>query len=145
MGKRTWLLLLNRMLSGVLVLLGFSSCGEERIEYGSPYASYEVKGKVTDTGNTPLKDMRIQIKRMYKKDGTYQLYPGFPMDTLYTDSSGKYLFKESDMLSRYRVICEDPNNAYTADSTEVTMEPSGGSGWYMGSDSKEVNFQLKKK
>lgn len=39
------------MMSGTLVLLGFTSCDENstgtgRCEYGTPYAKYEIKGKV---------------------------------------------------------------------------------------------------
>ncbi len=39
------------MMSGALVLLGFTSCDENstgtgRCEYGTPYAKYEIKGKV---------------------------------------------------------------------------------------------------
>ena len=42
----------HRLLSGALVLLGFASCSNEdenleiRCEYGTPYAKYEIKGKV---------------------------------------------------------------------------------------------------
>ena len=41
----------NGLLSGALALLGYTSCdslGETPDEYGTPYAKYEIKGKVTD-------------------------------------------------------------------------------------------------
>ena len=43
----------NGLLSGALALLGYTSCdslgigGETPLEYGTPYAKYEIKGKVT--------------------------------------------------------------------------------------------------
>lgn len=49
--KKQWLQICNGMMSGALVLLGFTSCDENstgtgRCEYGTPYAKYEIKGKV---------------------------------------------------------------------------------------------------
>ena len=43
----------RKLLSGVLVLLGFTACdsdgpGNELCEYGTPSADYQVKGKVLD-------------------------------------------------------------------------------------------------
>lgn len=51
--KKQWLRICNEMMSGTLVLLGFTSCDENstgtgRCEYGTPYAKYEIKGKVAD-------------------------------------------------------------------------------------------------
>ena len=45
-----WLKVFNGLLSSVLALLGYSCnvLGETPDEYGTPYARYEVKGKVTD-------------------------------------------------------------------------------------------------
>lgn len=53
MGKKReqWLKMSNRMLSGTMVLLGFSACGgngDFPLEYGQPHADYETKNRVTD-------------------------------------------------------------------------------------------------
>lgn len=51
-GKKQWLQFCNGILSGGLALLGFTSCNggifgkEAPDEYGTPYAKYEIKGKV---------------------------------------------------------------------------------------------------
>lgn len=69
-------------------------------------------------------------------------------DTLYTEETGEYLFKDDSAWPKmtYRVVCEDPDGIYKADSVDVKMTPTGGDGnWYGGSDSKEVNFKLTKK
>ncbi|MDO4164736.1 MAG: radical SAM-associated putative lipoprotein [Bacteroides sp.] len=142
--RKQWLQLCNRMLSGTLVLLGFASCtGEEAQEYGQPYAEYQIKGKVTDTDNRPMNGARIIVKEQ-NNDG--EVIPYQNNDTLYTEQTGTYIYTNCGLnAGRFRVVCEDPTGINAADSTDVKMEPSGGSGWYQGSDSKEVNFQLKKK
>ena len=50
----------RKLLSGVLVLLGFTACdsdgpGNELCEYGTPSADYQVKGKVLDQTGKPIK------------------------------------------------------------------------------------------
>lgn len=50
-GKKQRLLAYNGLMSSVLALLGFAACDENgkgtmRCEYGTPYAEYEIKGKV---------------------------------------------------------------------------------------------------
>ncbi|MEA4935818.1 MAG: radical SAM-associated putative lipoprotein [Paludibacter sp.] len=57
---------LNWVLAGLLAILGFSNC-EPRVEYGTPNASYTVKGKVVNKEDLkPIKGIRIG----------YGLYPG---------------------------------------------------------------------
>ena len=47
--RKQWLHFYNRILSGVLVLLGFNACdGTGADEYGTPYCRFEIKGKVLD-------------------------------------------------------------------------------------------------
>ena len=114
--KKRWLHFYNRILSGVLVLLGFNACdGTGADEYGTPYCRFEIKGKVLDELREPVKDARVIVKELTSD--------GEPMGAYYTDSQG----------------------IYKADSTDIKMEPTGGKGWYQGSDTKEVDFVLKKK
>lgn len=136
------------MLSGGLAILGFSACSsnpEDDIvcEYGMPYCSFEIKGKVKNELQEPVNGARIIIKEL-DNDHT-PLYYDRP-DTLYTqDGAYKFLSGAVTNEYKYRVVCEDPSGVYKADSTDVTMEPKGGEGWYTGSDTKEVDFTLKKK
>ena len=49
--KKHWLHFYNRILSGGLVLLGFSACdsmGDAPCEYGHPHCDFGIKGKVQD-------------------------------------------------------------------------------------------------
>ena len=56
--KKRWLHFYNRILSGVLVLLGFNACdGTGADEYGTPYCRFEIKGKVLDE----LRDVVVRL------------------------------------------------------------------------------------
>lgn len=127
--------------------MGFASCigGEAPAEYGMPYAKYEIKGKVQNEKKQPLKGMRMIVKEHPPVASSYY---SDRKDTLYTENTGEYAFKKEDAWPRmsYRIVCEDPAGVYKADSVDVEMKPEGGKGnWYEGSDSKTVDFELKKK
>lgn len=142
-----WLKVCNGLLSGALALLGYASCDssdEPAEEYGTPYAKYEIKGKVTDRDTKAvIEGARVIVKPMqWKSDETF---PPQAFDTLQTDKDGNYLYQsEMTMIDRFRVVCEDPSGALKADSATIKMDPQGGEGWYQGSDSQEVDFELKK-
>lgn len=149
MNKKRKLLLItcNQVLSGALALLGFASCAEGEVpcEYGTPHAKYEIKGKVCDEKEQPMEGMRLIVKG--NPSGTGSDYTG-RKDTVYTENIGEYTFKDDYAWpgTKYRVVCEDPTGVYKADSVDVEMEPGHrSSGWYHGSDSKKVDFELKKK
>lgn len=144
--REQWLRISNRLLSGAMALLGFSACGgngENSLEYGMPHADYEIKGSVTDEAGNGLSGMRIITKTLI---GEREDDPYF-RDTVATNATGVFVLEKKNETSegRYRVVCEDPAGVYKADSTDIQMKPKGGKGWYQGSDSKEVNFELKKR
>lgn len=137
----------NCILSSILALLGFSSCGDNgggACEYGTPYATYDIKGKVTDQDKIAIANARLIVKEL-DQNGKIRSYS--TPDTVFADQSGAYLRQYSQVTNegKYRIVCEDPQNSYKSDSTDIQMNPTGGSGWYQGSDSKEVDFELKKK
>ena len=141
----------NSLLSGVLAMLGYTSCdslgigGETPVEYGTPYAKYEIKGKVTDRDTkAAVEGARVIVKPLqWQSDETY---PPVAFDTLQTDKDGNYLYQnEATVIDRFRVVCEDPSGALKADSTTVGMKPEGGEGWYQGSDTQIVDFKLEKR
>ena len=70
----------------LLPLLGFQSCeliGIGRCEYGCPHADYKYIGEVSDEDGKPLKGIRMIVAH----NGFEDEYA--PMDTLYTDASGR--------------------------------------------------------
>lgn len=68
----------NWILAGLLSLLGFSvtSCGATD-EYGSPYAEYELKGKVTDMNGDPIQGIEINYGGIYNVKEDNRLFGRF--------------------------------------------------------------------
>lgn len=65
----------NKWISLLLSLLGFAAagCEETRVEYGSPYATYTLKGKVTDMNGKAISGIRVDAAgRSYTdEEGTF--------------------------------------------------------------------------
>lgn len=74
----------NRILAAILVLLGFSACGEGggKAEYGTPYVSYQIKGTVTDKNDAPIKGIKVVISDEPENESDDV--------TVYTDADGKF-------------------------------------------------------
>lgn len=147
-GKKQWLQICNRVMSGTLVLLGFTACnnasgGDEPCMYGQPHADYEIKGKVQNQDEQPVTDAQIIVKELDTQNRPWRMHP----DTVYVGKAGDYVYQNGGTnYGRFRVVCEDPSGVYESDSTDVEMHPTGGdNNWYIGHDSQEVNFNLKKK
>ena len=70
---------------GLLSLLGFSSCGIGRVEYGCPHADYKVIGEVTDEAGKPIEGIRAIVAPSGLDSENAEWYN----DTLYTDVAGK--------------------------------------------------------
>lgn len=136
----------NWILAGLLSLLGFSSC-ETTEMYGTPHATYIIKGKVTDEAKRPIPN--IQIRSPYDKGiGNYG-------DTLYTDTQGKFAYKRgwadaSDIPLVFTDIDGEKNGGdFASDSINVSFKNiklEGGDGsWYRGEATQEVTVILKTK
>ena len=98
----------NWILAGLLSLLGFSvtSCGATD-EYGSPYAEYELKGKVTDMNGDPIQGIEINYGGIYNN----VLSPSY-ISEIYkspqTQKDGSYDIKfEDSPMGIVRIIAKD--------------------------------------
>ena len=119
----------NWILAGLLSLLGFSvtSCGATD-EYGSPYAEYELKGKVTNMNGDPIQGIELNYggkSPQTQKDGSYDIK-----------------FEDSPM-GIVRIIAKDidgpENGSFETDSIDVKIEGfEGGKSWFHGK--AEVNI-----
>ena len=126
------------LLNSILLLLGFSSCDSNESEmYGTPYATYSLKGKVVDAQKQPIPDIEVKIK-IGRGDVYYsQIAP------LKTNSSGEFSFKENlTAEGKFRLVARDAdgaaNGSFKSDSIDITTDkPSGGDGWFRGTTSKE--------
>lgn len=116
-------------------------------EYGAPYADFEIKGKVTDTGENVIKDIRVTVKPY--EDAEYD------MGTAATDADGGYVIEKSYWYGTEKLIvtAEDtdgPENggefqSQTKEEKITAEDYKGGSGWYDGKVTKTVDFTLEPK
>ena len=72
------------LLSGALVLLGFSACSKDEVDetpvaYGSPSVDYRVIGEVSDEEGNPLEGIRVIVEKNFRM-----------ADTVYTDTKGVF-------------------------------------------------------
>lgn len=132
----------------MLLLLGFPSCGviggESVEEYGMPYVTYKLKGKVVNEEETPVRGIQLIVR---EADRIY----GIPGDTLYSDAAGEFfcektVFPKSNLKVIYKDLREQ-STVYKTDSVEVNMEntPVRSGRWYSGEFSKEITIKLEEK
>ncbi len=143
----------QRILAGILVMLGFSACDSDDellCMYGSPTADYSLKGIVTDEDGRPVTTGKVIVRNLGyrgKNDDAPDFYKdAYFNDTLKIDGEGKYFYstdKASTPENVFRVVVED--EGHVPDSVTVTVEAIGGDdGWYMGHGEAVVDFALKK-
>lgn len=134
--------LIVRISAWLLCLIGFGSsvaCSPGMVadEYGSPYASYEVKGKVTDQQGEPIQGIQVTCDALYMEpvfteaDGSYALYgDGFPREKI------QVTFEDVD---------GEENGGVFAGKTiaaQVEQVQSGDDNWNFGVYEAEVNAEL---
>lgn len=127
-------------------MLGISAVGcdiiSPRVEYGSPYADFEVKGKVEDA----LRSLPLQGIRISATDESGEM----TYASATTDPEGRFELLWSDFPSETATLrAEDidgPDNggAFASLTINVPLEQTGeGDGWYQGSYSAaDVIFSL---
>lgn len=130
-------------------LLGFASCSsdddgeevEKAVMYGGPYATFEVKGKVTDSQGNPVEGATMRVT-MHKYPSGY-----CSIDKSTTDVEGSFTLvsKYGHPFDSVKVVCLPQGDKLQADSTAIGLKYTGGKGWYTGDASAEVNFKLKDK
>ena len=124
------------LLSGALGLLGFAACEEEKLEYGTPYTKFQVKGTVTSEANEPLKGIQVIVRTGWDNNPMWA-------DTLYTDEKGEFQTQELETVSiDEQKICfhdidgEENGGTFKSDSialADMDMKRiEKGKGWYNG-------------
>ncbi len=136
----------NWALAGLLSLLGFNtSCDVNgSTEYGTPYAEFEFKGKVTDASDNVVPNAKVVIQNLFPNSKLY-----YPMDSIQTDANGAYdeTVRTYPTDQTFRIVTNKTD--YVADTTVITVKESeltgGRKDWYNGKVTKTVNIKLKKK
>lgn len=133
----------------LLSLLGYS-CENSLTgpnEYGSPYAEFEVKGRVTDSENNPIRDIRINVRFENRYANTFE-------SSTNTDAEGRFtavtdVMNASDGIGLIKAEDMDGTKnggLFKADSVSVAISASdfeGGKGqWNDGKVSKNIDLVL---
>ncbi len=136
----------NTIIRILLSVLGFgavcslNSCDDDNgaVEYGTPYATFKVMGKVkSEQTSNPVSNIRVIMGS----------------DTTFSDESGNFQVSNTDFPEsqsfkvEFKDIDGETNGAYQSLDTIVEFvdpEFSGGSGgWDNGKTEKEMNVNLK--
>lgn len=141
---------INRILAAILVLLGFSACGEGKepmVEYGVPSVSYRIKGTVTDKDNAPIKGIKVVISDE----------PEIESDdiTVYTDADGKFTGPHTYSFSLYGqtvtfedVDGEDNGGRFKSSTLGIddmtARKVKEGGHWYSGDYEVTADVKLEK-
>lgn len=151
----------NKIIVWLLALLGFGAatagCGNLMYgsptpdEYGTPHASFEVKGKVTDQAGEPVRGIKISVNW----DNPAIVSEDHLSAT--TDSKGEYVLQDSfawPATGKLAVTATDVDGAenggdFATKTVNVEVKESdytGGSGsWNHGAMRKTADFELTEK
>lgn len=140
---------MSRICASVLAVLGFgcSSDGPDDpyiCMYGTPYGSFEIKGKVTTEDGTAVANAAVRITGSETPSGVYS----FAETT--TDKTGDYTAKGtiSGGWKKWKVVCIPEDKSLDADSVIVDMEfirESSDDFWNHGHADATVDLTLKNK
>lgn len=139
-----------RLLSGAMVLLGFASCDDDKVMYGSPSVKFQVKGKVTSDIGTPLEGIQVIVRANWDNNSQGRA------DTIYTDAKGEFASQEIEAggLNAQTAYFNDVDGAanggtFKSDSISLkTMDKKQlekGNEWYAGKFELTTTVKLKEK
>ena len=151
--KKSLLTGTNAVITFLMALLGFGTSGCIGLygipeipgpeEYGTPYATFEAAGKVTDEETQPVENIRVTMKT--KRENGY-------LSDQYTNEDGEYYVSLEDNwpIDSVDIIVTDTADVYEGDSVRVKVDydrsgVSKGDNWNNGKGIVRQDFQLKKK
>ena len=140
-----------KVLSFLLMLLGFQSCNMGGEEYGTPSATFKVKGKVQDSDTKePVKNVRAVLVQMRQYETPDEKTENsYETDTVYTNAAGEFStsvtsFPNNKVEFKMKFVDVDgaENGAYESKDVEVIFDNpkyEGKSGsWYSGVATKDI-------
>ena len=141
---------MGKIIKFLLICLGFKSvvaCHGTTEEYGTPYAEYEVKGRVSDAEGTPISGIRVS---MGESQDSY-------MDSVaVTDAEGRFHvihgtfpFRDNTFEMQFTDIDGEAGGGLFEEQTvtvqaEMTEEGDGWDGDYAVKEDVNVTLELKK-
>lgn len=144
---------MKSLLSYLLILLGFSSCtgsSDEPCEYGTPTATFKIKGIVQDEDGQPIPNIQVVGKYVYYVGEKFNNIK----DTLYTNEMGEFsksytkMQPNSIQLNFYDIDESKNGGTFKKDSImkkDMTIiQTQKADGWYQGNFEIIANKKLKK-
>lgn len=141
----------NWVFAGLLALLGFPSCdkhGEEM--YGSPHATFSIRGKIQTEAKTGIPDIEVRMALVTQEGNGIQEEVNSPLKT---DENGEFSTTfDALYLPKLRVYATDvdgvKNGSFAKDSIDILFESKdfkgkGKDNWNMGHAEKEITIELK--
>ncbi len=144
--KKNILAGINALIAILMGMLGVS-CHIGYNEYGTPYATFEMSGTVTDEQEQPLENIQVVHQDGWRNGNDPTRWRDCP-DTLYTDADGKFYRHYSGYfpLECQKLVVNDTTGVYASDSIDTTVTYSGGDHhWYRGKGELKADFVLGKK
>ena len=143
----------NSLIILLISILGFStSCenDEPLVMYGSPNATFIVKGKIESAEtNNLIPDIIVEMREVFEQEGSMLTATGF------SRFNGEYIVdmiaSPKDLTLQLKFTDTDGalNGEYESlDTTIVFQDPkftNGDGSWYRGFAEKELNIKLKPK
>lgn len=144
------LLKIRNLYSGVLsllvMLLGFGGCSDEKsnwVEYGTPYATFKIKGKVvSEETRAPVKGIQVKVKGV--------VYPlkGEVAD-VYTDDKGEFIAsgstigaQEIDLDIIFSDVDGEENGSFSGRTVDLKISEEDYKNkegrWHVGDAEKEM-------
>lgn len=140
----------------IITLLGFSGCNKDDggdepnlgpCMYGTPYATFEVKGMVTDENDQPVADAVVRVSdsedTITEENSDWVFFAKGV-----SDQNGYYCItgREFERPKAIRIEClpDDPNLEPQTLIVDVKYDnPDDNDGWHWGHASLTVDFKLK--
>lgn len=145
----------NRLLSTMLVLLGFTSCDkEEPLMYGTPYTTYYIQGKILNEIKEGIPDIKLEILSRHSNNNGSNIWFNPCCDPIITNAEGGFSVDFSAFpTGTIRVIATDidgaENGAFAKDSIDIEITDAdytnkGDGAWDRGTARKEnIILELK--
>jgi len=151
--KMKFLSLFSKILSFLLIFLGFSACdgndddgGGTVCMYGTPTAKFIVKGQVVDEENNAVSGLKVALGKVYSSYGNPQ--STYYIDSINTDAKGKFNLtvgefpKDQKFVIKYEDTDAEQKGKLGITTDTVRFEKpkfvNGDNSWYAGETTKDL-------
>lgn len=130
----------NVIIAGMLSILGFTTSCDPVVEYGTPYANFIVKGKITSSEtDKPIENIQVTmggVPKLTNSNGEFEIVnSGSLLDTTFNlnirdiDGENNLLFFDKDTVAQFK------NPIFSG----------GDDNWYVGDTKINIDIKLKPK